>query len=483
MFHSLVHNGFRIGWIAAAVAIALNGAFAAQAASPSELLEKAIYTEETVGNLDEAIKLYEKVIAESKSAQSAGAQALYRLGLCYLKKEQKTEAIAAFEKLVKQYPDEKELVAKARKHLPSELKLEPAPWQSGEVLEVNLKLPTGVDIGAYFYGVETDKHDGKDVWRCFNRALVTINGAASYSSVLCAKESFAPISSRWKHTLLGDVEAVYQPEQVKVTPRGKGKAYELEVERPVFDNEQGVHLFRRLPLAIGYKATLPIVTTLGGNKLDLEVEVTGKETLETPAGKFECFRLVLNIGQTFWISTDEHRWPVRFAAGGVTGDLARILERKTDARQKVSGEHYSGTIPGDWYAYQPEPMKDDRSVAYFLDAEAMGHAELNVAPRESLKEESRKSVRAWTDQGIAEFKKAYSDFKVREGSMQERKLNGQQVMSMIADYTQDDRKQVLYGFAIMTDDRAATLRTIAAAEQFDAFRKAVDTIVDSLQLK
>src|SRR3972149_3210728 len=95
----------------------------AAAATPSELLEKAIYTEETVGNLDEAMKLYEQVIAEGKAGQEAAAQAQYRLALCHLKKGQEAEAKAAFEKLFENYPNAKDLIAEARKRLPSALKL------------------------------------------------------------------------------------------------------------------------------------------------------------------------------------------------------------------------------------------------------------------------------------------------------------------------------------------------------------------------
>ena len=93
----------------------------AKGATAGELLEKAIYAEETTGNLDEAIKLYEQVIAEAKTAKSAAAKAQYRLGLIYEKQGKAEPAAAAFRAVVENFPDEKELVAQARKRLPSEL--------------------------------------------------------------------------------------------------------------------------------------------------------------------------------------------------------------------------------------------------------------------------------------------------------------------------------------------------------------------------
>ena len=115
--------------IALFAAVVLTTGTPTRGASPSELLEKAIHAEETAGNVDEAIKLYEQVIAEAKSARNAAAQAEYRLAQCLVKKNKPAEANAELEKLIKDFPEEKELVAKARKLLPSEIKLRAAPWK------------------------------------------------------------------------------------------------------------------------------------------------------------------------------------------------------------------------------------------------------------------------------------------------------------------------------------------------------------------
>ena len=46
---------------------------------PSDLLEKAIYTEETVGDLDKAIEIYEKIISQAKANRKFVAQAQNRV--------------------------------------------------------------------------------------------------------------------------------------------------------------------------------------------------------------------------------------------------------------------------------------------------------------------------------------------------------------------------------------------------------------------
>src|SRR5262249_26273058 len=160
-------------------------------------------------------------------------------------------------------------------------------------MQLNMKLPTGIDIGAMIYSISSDKHDGKEVWRCTTTGLVTATDALSYSSVLCEKDSFSPISSVWRHSLLGEAKAVYKDTSVEITTTGRDHPLTIAYTRRPFDNEEGVELFRRLPLKVGYKTNLPIVTSLGGSKLDLGINVTTSEKLVVPAGTFDCFKLDL----------------------------------------------------------------------------------------------------------------------------------------------------------------------------------------------
>src|SRR5262245_64798769 len=101
----------------AAVVVVLALSTPAPAQSISALLQRGIYAEETVGDLDAAIKAYTQVVAEAEANQAQAAQAQYRLGACYLKKGQKAEAAAAFRKLVEQFPKQADLVAQARAKL------------------------------------------------------------------------------------------------------------------------------------------------------------------------------------------------------------------------------------------------------------------------------------------------------------------------------------------------------------------------------
>ncbi len=104
-------------WCVPAV-IAVLAASAARAQSPAELLEKAIYAEETVGDLDQAIEIYRQVVTDTKAAEAAAAQAQFRLGQCLLKQNKNDEAMAAFKKVIQDYPDQADWVARASSTCP-----------------------------------------------------------------------------------------------------------------------------------------------------------------------------------------------------------------------------------------------------------------------------------------------------------------------------------------------------------------------------
>lgn len=453
--------------------------------TPGELLQKAIYTEETVGDIDAAMKLYEQVIAEGKSAQESAAQAQYRLALCYEKKGEEANARSAFEALIADYPGAKELVAEARKHLPRTLKLLPAPWQPGERMQLSMKLATGLDIGTMVYMVDAVQHDGKDVTRCSTRGLVTIGGVNSYSEVLCDTESFKPIESLWKHSLLGEATTVYGDSTAKIDVIGKDRTFTLDFTPPAFDNEQCVELFRRLPLADGYKTTLNVITSLGGSKIQLPLSVTKKETLSVPAGTFECYQLELGVvAQTFWISNDEHRYVVRFAAGGVTAELAKVWQAEQGAGEQVVGDGYSLALPPGWLSYDVRnPAEPNVVVVALLDPHAAAKCQLEVRPKSSLQGDQAASTKAWTDSYVDEFKRSYSDFSLVDPGLTDLEVGGHPATQVVADFTGNGKKMRMLGVAVLSETSAATLNFTAEAAKFDELGGQFDAIVEGFQLK
>ncbi|MBN1341133.1 MAG: DUF3108 domain-containing protein [Phycisphaerae bacterium] len=86
--------------------------------SASVLLEKAIYAEQTVGDLAQAVEIYRKIIDDAEANRRHVAQAYYRLAMCYVKQGRTIQAHDLLRKLVKRFPEETALVAEAGKYLP-----------------------------------------------------------------------------------------------------------------------------------------------------------------------------------------------------------------------------------------------------------------------------------------------------------------------------------------------------------------------------
>ncbi|MDH4218718.1 MAG: tetratricopeptide repeat protein [Candidatus Aminicenantes bacterium] len=90
-----------------------------------DLFQKALAKERAEGNLEEAIALYQKVIAESKD-ESLAAKAQFRIGVCYEKLGLKKAKLAqdAFQKVISDYPGQRDIVKMAQEKLSSLIQAE-----------------------------------------------------------------------------------------------------------------------------------------------------------------------------------------------------------------------------------------------------------------------------------------------------------------------------------------------------------------------
>ena len=114
----------------------------ASASSTSELLQQGLYAEEVDGDINTAIKNYEKVITDASAPRNHVAQALYRQGMCYLKTKDEQAARTALEKLVNEYADQDEIVQKAMPILDDLMDFDPAALMpAGTLVYVELGSP------------------------------------------------------------------------------------------------------------------------------------------------------------------------------------------------------------------------------------------------------------------------------------------------------------------------------------------------------
>ncbi len=462
-----------------ALALLLESLRAADPASPSDLLEKGIYSQETRGDLDSAIALYQEAIAKAKDSQALAAQAQYRLGVCYYKKRDFAKASATFEKLKIDYPDQKELIALAQEYLSTAVVFQPAPWVDGEMLRFDLKLGGGFRIGPAVYSASSGELNGRKIWRLSTRLYA---GVQQVSAVEVEADSFKPLHSRWKHSLIGDVDAVYSPGKVDMKSKGRKEPKTVELDGVIYDNEEVVQLMRRLPLATNYSTSIKIITTLsGGAVLPLKIEVAGLENLDVPAGKFECYRCELSVKQTFWFSTDVHHYLVKFEAGGAIAELASISQVPFDqpAVQRVAGG-LSVTAPPGWLFDSATPDEiEDGSKTLILDPDAVATSWILAKSLNNLKPEQRDSLRAYADSVVKEGSRTLKDLKVREDSWKEITIAGQPGLSVVADFVEMKEKQTAYAVFSFRGTNALEILTYAPATDFEAFKPKFQAVIDT----
>jgi len=87
------------------------------AKSATILLQEGIYAEESEGDLEKAISLYQQVLEKYKDVERLGSRATYQLGMCHLKKGENEKAAEYFQEVVNYYPEQKTVVKRAQKEL------------------------------------------------------------------------------------------------------------------------------------------------------------------------------------------------------------------------------------------------------------------------------------------------------------------------------------------------------------------------------
>lgn len=332
----------RGGWVLAGLLITLYlmGMKTATAATFAELLEKGMYYEETVGDLKQAVTIYQTIVTDAKADRPLLAEARYRIALCTLKQGDKEKAHVLLREIIRDFPDQTKLVELIREQLREEpLKLIDVPWKDGELLVLTMYNPARAPLGKATWGakkVTTDTPTGpKNLWRIESDISLTSNRNMQTTRVDADAETFAPVFAMTKSPL-GLFEAVYEKESVKLTSTVQGNKNEHVADTKqhgtVYDNEQALYVLRRLPLQDRYYITFPIFTLQGAVVVECTIKVLGTETVTVAAGTYPCHQVSLSVqvqGITalehkLWISTDANRYLVKYDSGAAVLELESV---------------------------------------------------------------------------------------------------------------------------------------------------------------
>ncbi len=448
--------------------------------SIAELMELGIYSEETKGDIDAAMQVYQQILADTQATKSLAAQALFRLALCHDKKGDLAAATAACEKLIQDYPAEKDLVAAASEYLTDGAALLPAPWGDEEQVDYDIKLASGVTIGFGRYEVRRASLDGRPIWQFDSLQLA---GQIARSRTQTEVDSMKPISCDWRTQLMGSAYTRYANGKAEITV---AKAGTRSVDLPagvVYDNEECLQLIRRLPLAVGYKRTLTVFVGLGGQSVPVALSVVGTEKIDVPAGSFECLKTELKLPngvQTFWFANDARRYLIKFEAGMVaaltTAIRNQIPQGPVTMTEPTLG--YSVTVPAGWIARKDvSPEHADQPSLMVVDQDGIAATIVKVIPKAKFGAEQIASLRALADNQIAAGKKFTTEFNVHEDSWKDAAVDGQPALSFVADHVKGPVKMLALVTVAMVGDNTVDISTYVAPEAAEAYRAKHEAIL------
>jgi len=372
---------------------------------------------------------------------------------------------------------------------PQPLSLEPAPWQDGEVMRLDLKTAAGGEIGTMIWTANAETDSGRPAWRIEQRLFVTANNSEQFTRVIARKDSFAPVTGLTKNQL-GRFDATYGDKAVELrSEAGGGKASQtIPVDRVVYDNEEALYLIRRLPLAEGYRASFPIFPVTGGSVVDCRIEVAGKETLTVPAGTFECLKVTLSVWAQnakalehhLWFSADAHKYLVRYDAGQTVMNLVEASQKKPGTASELSFDDLgiSLTLPPEWFAYRNPAPGGYRFSLQFLPPELNSWAAMTAIQRTP----DVTSARYVADHDINVLKGFFKNYTVRPDSWKSPATGDLQPVSYAADYDDQGKAMVEYRTYILGKATVYWFVFRADKGDFEAGKPVFDAVVAGFAL-
>jgi Ni/Co efflux regulator RcnB len=475
---------------------------AAQATTTlSDILEQAAFQQDTANDPERAIKLYRQVIESGKATREMSAQALYNTGLCYSKLKRSSEADQAFGAVVSLYKDVEPYYRLANARLNPSFSPTVPRWQDGERLEYEIRA-NGVDKVQNYYWTTTTKvnWNGRAAWKMLNRSLEN-NGL---SMIIADEKSFRPIYSRADNPNIGHATVTWTDNSRVIARAGQERTTESRFEGVVYDAEQQFWLLRQTPMSIGTKLKPNLVSALiTGTPIPFEVEVTGEEQVQVPAGQFSAYKLTANGGlATFWIDKGPERYLLKIASPTSSFQLKRISTVTPSAWRTVTSNtsSFGISIPDEWFN---STRVGDGKYSGTRTVSGKAEGSLITVPREEisiLDDDTKvklrievvdtKLLQGYDDLDLSlagrvadltlRLQKGLNKYAVREGSKFDRVIAGLPAISWIADYEEHSDEWVSYSTFIKRDAKVAWIAFFTPKDHFDEARSSFDKILSTI---
>ena len=224
------------------MAIVLPLVLAASLASAQEsgydLYQKALVKERAVGDVEEAIHLYQRVASEFGSNHALAAKAQYRLGLLYNRLGRNGEAQRAFNAVVSQYPDQTDLVREARS------KLVTATARPSNSTSEKSKLPATMGVRRVWEGNQVDTQGSPSPDGTLLSFTDVETGDLAVRELETGKNRRLTDKGPWSKSVEFAGYSVISPDGKQIVYRWSNKEYQYELRLIGIDGSNGKVLYR-----------------------------------------------------------------------------------------------------------------------------------------------------------------------------------------------------------------------------------------------
>lgn len=465
----------------------------------TNLLEEGIYAEDTKGDLDEAISIYKKIIDENEGNRINIAKAYYRLGTCYLKTGDEAKAIEMFKKLLNSFPEQADIVNDAKNQLSKlgamdvdedkSLEIGPTPWESGETCWYGFKSPPTMSHVRMIMSVKSVVINGNDLWRIEDYIVIPTENQSQLKRVDVLKKDFKPFSGLAKGAW-GNIKVTYGKDHIQMdieSPDTKDKK-EIPNRQIVYDNEQVSYLLRRLPIEKKYSSTISILNPQTGSVMKVKIRTMGLETVEVPAGKYECYGVELDLGpamkQKWWFSADPIKYLVKMDAGaqGIL-ELEKIVHSLADEPELFNDSEFgvSMSAPAGWHI-----VKSPIITAPFKMIAVVASPEMNAWFPFLISEHGGTikpdSLRAVAESEVSQMKQILSDYSIDPNSWKAGIISRMQSLSCSAYFSDKNKKMIDYRTYILGQSCLYLFIIRTEKEVFENNKQVYHSIIQSLKV-
>jgi hypothetical protein len=252
--------------------------------------------------------------------------------------------------------------------------LETPPWMDGESIVFTLGSKEDRNVEGYTaLSIKSVERDAKQYWRIRFQVL---SEPSSLSIVDVDKQEFLPVYSLYQDNKLGEVEAEYQDEGVRVERRlNKFRSSFLRNNSQTYDVLQSVYLMRMFPIEEGFQKRVYVVNAMHPTKqIPAIMRITKLEQIKTTTGDQLCYRVEVRVEQelySFWIGADSRRLVYRMETR--SGALLELSSVQNVTAEEESFYHselhgFSLTVVDDWFAFRKPgvPGMETREQVLFM---------------------------------------------------------------------------------------------------------------------